>query len=112
MTAHIRDPLRNETHHLSVVPNMRLRETVRQLLGPADESNGAVKVYIKNRGIWVESGRDVRVRDLRETARAWNRDGEVEVKIVIGGGRGERLRRGRSEIRRDSGSGGLAWIRR
>jgi len=68
---------------------MRLRDAVKQLLGSDCDRDDAVKIYVNNRGTWMEPERDVRVKDLREAARAWRRDGEVEIKVVIGGERGE-----------------------
>jgi hypothetical protein len=74
------------TLRVAVAGDIRLRNVIKQVLPP--EYWGDVKSYVKTRGEWVEPGSPTKVSDVVELGRfVVNERGEVQVRIVVGGGR-------------------------
>jgi hypothetical protein len=69
-----------------VAGDMRLRDVIKQIL--PSEYWGDMKSYVKTSGEWVEPGSPTKVSDVAELGRfVVNERGQVEVRIVVGGGR-------------------------
>ncbi|KAF1850957.1 uncharacterized protein K460DRAFT_24789 [Cucurbitaria berberidis CBS 394.84] len=83
----IRSHRATETLRVAVAKDMRFRDVVKQLL-PAAHS-GEVHVHVKLRGEWKELDPSAKIGEVSEMGRfAMNERKEVEVKMVVGGGRG------------------------
>jgi hypothetical protein len=83
------------TLRATIAGDMRLRDVIKQVL--PSEYLGDVKSYVRTKGEWVEPGSSTKISDVVELGRfVVNERGEVEVKIVVGGGR---------EKERDGGRG-------
>lgn len=85
------------TLHATVASEMRLRDVIRQLLGPGVRLQGAdVRAYVRLRGEWQEPGGRVRVCEVVDKV---GRRGEVDVWVDVRGGRSERKKGGSGDGR-------------
>jgi hypothetical protein len=100
ISLHTHTPQR--TIRAAVAGDMRLRDVIKQIL--PQEYLHDTRVYVKSRGEWVEPENPTKVSDIVDMGRfARNDKGEVEIRIVIGGG-GREKREYRWE-RREEGHG-------
>jgi hypothetical protein len=89
------------TIYAAVAGDMHLRDVIKQIL--PHEYLGDARVYMKNRGEWLEPGSLMKVSDIVDIGRfVRNERGEVEVKIVVSDG-------GRVDVR--EGKKGFSWER-
>ncbi|KAF2254069.1 hypothetical protein BU26DRAFT_548385 [Trematosphaeria pertusa] len=71
-----------QTLRAAVAGNLRLREIIKQLLGPTVEQYD-VRVLVKSRGSWEQPSLETRISDIKEAGYWFSRSGRGDAEIRV-----------------------------